>query len=163
MAEAAASEHPCCAICLVDLSEGATYALECGHAFHRACVANWLQYKHECPICKTRVSAVLDVPDFTTTRHAPQYTEAGSPHNWRPIDHLEHQMYTQFADPRSPRGSLRRDRSAPNYLTNPNLTSLMDRQLSQQIVTRSARSSPSNSSQEVEIARDVFRQMGFNL
>jgi hypothetical protein len=43
-----------CAICLAHAE--APVALACGHAFHAACVAAWLERKPTCPLCRARAT-----------------------------------------------------------------------------------------------------------
>ncbi|KAJ2706688.1 hypothetical protein H4R19_004990 [Coemansia spiralis] len=53
---------PQCVICLEEYQVGeAVRVLPCGHIFHDACIARWLQSTaskvHECPVCKAPCSA----------------------------------------------------------------------------------------------------------
>jgi E3 ubiquitin-protein ligase DOA10 len=49
--------HRACAICQGDYALGDTLAhLPCQHAFHEACVSEWLvKYSKKCPVCNARV------------------------------------------------------------------------------------------------------------
>ena len=50
---------PRCAICLCEGSNNAV--LECGHAFHWACVCPWLDRRSTCPLCmRVQSRRVLD-------------------------------------------------------------------------------------------------------
>ena len=44
------STHRKCTLCL-ELRSSVT-STQCGHLFCWNCVCDWLQYKHECPICR---------------------------------------------------------------------------------------------------------------
>ncbi len=49
-------EGKTCCICIEDLEKGSKERmLQCGHMFHRPCIAKWLKQKRECPICKQQV------------------------------------------------------------------------------------------------------------
>ena len=45
---------PSCSICMEDLTKDMV-ATKCGHVFHDRCIFNNLEYRNECPLCKTRV------------------------------------------------------------------------------------------------------------
>jgi len=45
--------EPECTICMDDLSKGdAMGQLECGHAFHKQCIVDWLRENTSCPMCR---------------------------------------------------------------------------------------------------------------
>jgi hypothetical protein len=52
---------PCCAICLSQSLGDLVCLSNCGHVFHRECVAVWLQKTHNCPSCKARTNPSTDV------------------------------------------------------------------------------------------------------
>lgn len=59
-----------CAICLEALGGTATARrLACGHAFHAACAAQWLQRRPRCPIC--RHSPFEPAPEARQRAHGP--------------------------------------------------------------------------------------------
>jgi hypothetical protein len=49
-----------CSICLVDLARGDRVGgIPCGHAFHTACIKDWVQRRHRlCPLCKAEIPLV---------------------------------------------------------------------------------------------------------
>merc|ERR1712093_744875 len=53
--ERAGSNEGVCSICLEELPAGSeVVALSCGHKnFHADCMRGWLQWKQECPICRS--------------------------------------------------------------------------------------------------------------
>jgi hypothetical protein len=53
--EEAADDKTTCAVCLTEYADGDELRRlpECGHAFHRACVDQWLRQRPSCPICRT--------------------------------------------------------------------------------------------------------------
>lgn len=51
----------CCSVCLADYVEGdELMMLPCQHAYHKACVVQWLQRQSQCPLCKQDVLCMLD-------------------------------------------------------------------------------------------------------
>mmetsp|Transcript_37714 Transcript_37714/g.98789 ORF Transcript_37714/g.98789 Transcript_37714/m.98789 type:complete len:217 (-) Transcript_37714:122-772(-) len=50
-----------CAICLLDFScdVSSVLSLPCGHYFHEACFAPWLQRTHACPTCRADIRSKL--------------------------------------------------------------------------------------------------------
>ncbi|KAK1626847.1 hypothetical protein QYE76_001162 [Lolium multiflorum] len=52
--EATADNDTTCAVCLVEYSDGAELRRlpGCAHAFHRACVDQWLRRRPSCPRCR---------------------------------------------------------------------------------------------------------------
>jgi hypothetical protein len=50
------TENAECAICLARHDRAAS-ELPCGHTFHPACIAQWLQIKSTCPICRHDATA----------------------------------------------------------------------------------------------------------
>ena len=45
--------EPECSICMDDLNKGdAMGQLECGHAFHKQCIVDWLEGNASCPMCR---------------------------------------------------------------------------------------------------------------
>ena len=49
-----------CAICLAELdSGGEARTLVCGHAFHAACINEWLSKDGRCPVCRPRPTTGL--------------------------------------------------------------------------------------------------------
>jgi len=51
----------CCSICLADYVEGdELMMLPCQHAYHKACISQWLQRQSQCPLCKQDVIYMLD-------------------------------------------------------------------------------------------------------
>ena len=56
-----------CSICLQRLEEGDVCVVSlrnCGHSFHRDCVAGWLRERQRCPNCRARCHA-SDLPSTT--------------------------------------------------------------------------------------------------
>jgi len=56
-----------CSICLQKLEEGDVCVVSlrnCGHSFHRDCVAGWLRERQRCPNCRARCHA-SDLPSTT--------------------------------------------------------------------------------------------------
>ena len=50
------NEDKTCMICLSKVEIGETKGLlTCKHEFHHSCITDWLQYKNNCPICRTKV------------------------------------------------------------------------------------------------------------
>ncbi|XP_057968306.1 probable E3 ubiquitin-protein ligase HIP1 isoform X2 [Malania oleifera] len=48
------AEKESCAVCQEDyVEEDELGTLDCGHAFHTACIIQWLRCKNQCPICKS--------------------------------------------------------------------------------------------------------------
>jgi len=45
---------PSCSICMENLTKDMV-ATKCGHVFHDICIFNNLEYRNECPNCKTRI------------------------------------------------------------------------------------------------------------
>lgn len=45
-----------CPICLSEMSDE-VYILNCTHAFHHACITEWLKCSNNCPLCRTNVDA----------------------------------------------------------------------------------------------------------
>lgn len=43
-----------CAICMEEMIDLPTETLECGHRFHRKCIARWLNVKIDCPMCRNK-------------------------------------------------------------------------------------------------------------
>jgi hypothetical protein len=50
------TEDADCAICLAHHDRSAS-ELPCGHSFHPACIAQWIQIKRTCPICRHDATA----------------------------------------------------------------------------------------------------------
>ncbi len=50
-----------CPICLTKIerstenSNTETVELHCGHSFHKKCIAKWLEYKKNCPLCRKAI------------------------------------------------------------------------------------------------------------
>jgi hypothetical protein len=46
-----------CVICLLQLCEenNTVIELNCAHQFHSCCIQQWLNHKHECPLCKKKI------------------------------------------------------------------------------------------------------------
>jgi hypothetical protein len=44
----------CCSICINKINNKPSY-LPCGHSFHSNCILNWLDYKMNCPVCRTKL------------------------------------------------------------------------------------------------------------
>jgi hypothetical protein len=53
--EQGADDETTCAVCLAEYADGDELRRlpECGHAFHRACVDQWLRQRPSCPLCRT--------------------------------------------------------------------------------------------------------------
>jgi hypothetical protein len=49
----ATSKDDTCPICLNDIKIG--LSTPCGHHFHDKCIVEWLQYKKNCPLCRTKI------------------------------------------------------------------------------------------------------------
>jgi len=43
-----------CVICLLQLENNTVVELNCIHQFHSDCIQQWLNHKHECPLCKKK-------------------------------------------------------------------------------------------------------------
>ena len=41
-----------CAICQDSISSGGAKIRQCGHVFHRSCIANWFGMSVRCPVCR---------------------------------------------------------------------------------------------------------------
>ena len=53
-AGAVAAAAASCSVCLEAYDDGAELReLPCGHAFHAACIAQWLEQSAICPVCRT--------------------------------------------------------------------------------------------------------------
>ena len=54
-----------CAICMskFDVGENITN-LECKHTLHTDCIAEWVKYKSECPVCRSDILTVDETPDL---------------------------------------------------------------------------------------------------
>ncbi|KAM9963000.1 hypothetical protein ACTFIW_006221 [Dictyostelium discoideum] len=45
-----------CVICMSDVEEGQKYMLtECNHLFHEKCLLQWLEFKAQCPTCRSEI------------------------------------------------------------------------------------------------------------
>ncbi|KAN0006841.1 hypothetical protein ACTFIU_005033 [Dictyostelium citrinum] len=45
-----------CVICMCDVEEGQKYMLtECNHLFHEKCLLQWLEFKAQCPTCRSEI------------------------------------------------------------------------------------------------------------
>jgi len=45
-----------CSICLNAIGPGDTiYDLPCNHTFHEACLSQWLDRQHSCPLCRQKI------------------------------------------------------------------------------------------------------------
>jgi hypothetical protein len=62
-----------CAICYCSLKESpdgpapAVKVLECSHAFHSQCIADWYQREKHCPTCRDTSSSLRNLRDFFFT------------------------------------------------------------------------------------------------
>ena len=63
------TEAPECSICLCDFQHGDTIAWarntndECHHIFHQECITEWLKSKDVCPMCRTNILRLDDLPN----------------------------------------------------------------------------------------------------
>lgn len=69
-----------CSICMEhaspdDADASWTRLAPCGHCFHRACCARWLEQHHTCPLC--RVAVQLNTDGMTTRQMLGMLTELG--------------------------------------------------------------------------------------
>ena len=46
-----------CPICYTDFNKDSAVLLPCNHAFHKACLLQWLQTKFSCPICRNELKS----------------------------------------------------------------------------------------------------------
>lgn len=55
------SHSECCAVCLDDYADGDAilYMSPCAHAFHAACLVDWLAERTTCPVCRAEFYAVV--------------------------------------------------------------------------------------------------------
>ena len=45
-----------CAVCLEEIDRAKSCVnLSCTHAFHKACIGQWLEQKESCPLCRKNV------------------------------------------------------------------------------------------------------------
>lgn len=53
-----------CAICMSKFEAGDNITgLECKHTLHTDCIAEWVKYKSECPVCRADILTVDETPD----------------------------------------------------------------------------------------------------
>jgi hypothetical protein len=53
-----------CCVCLSEFCSAETVrTLRCGHTFHQQCIDEWLTKQAVCPLCKSAVTAVIEVAD----------------------------------------------------------------------------------------------------
>lgn len=55
-------EDAVCAICCELLEEMPVSQLPCLHQFHFRCIAQWVAAQHSCPLCRSPVQTVRNVP-----------------------------------------------------------------------------------------------------
>jgi hypothetical protein len=71
--QAEAEEENECVICLDIISSSncdQTAVLDCGHAFHSACIQQWAKTANTCPLCQKRFTKIEVGPgDKTTCKH----------------------------------------------------------------------------------------------
>ena len=53
-----------CAICLEEIYMHNMETLDCSHKFHKACINDWFQEKHDCPKCRTHALPTDDYPSL---------------------------------------------------------------------------------------------------
>jgi hypothetical protein len=56
-----------CTICVskFDVGENIT-ELECKHTLHTDCIAEWVKYKSECPVCRQDIQTIDKTPDLSS-------------------------------------------------------------------------------------------------
>ncbi|XP_075767908.1 E3 ubiquitin-protein ligase TTC3 isoform X1 [Pelodiscus sinensis] len=65
------SDDDPCIICHEELSQEDLCVLECGHSFHKRCIATWLKTQSTCPTCRVHVLLPEDFPKLPgRNRHA---------------------------------------------------------------------------------------------
>jgi hypothetical protein len=53
-----------CTICVSNFDVGDNITeLECKHTHHTDCIAEWVKYKSECPVCRCSISTVDETPE----------------------------------------------------------------------------------------------------
>ena len=57
-----------CSICLDDMFNTDTIALECNHRFHKKCINDWFKEKHDCPQCRKYALPTDDFPSLLSSR-----------------------------------------------------------------------------------------------
>lgn len=40
------------------------FSLECGHTYHKKCIADWMSRKNYCPLCKTKIDVDDDSDEY---------------------------------------------------------------------------------------------------
>ena len=75
-----------CSVCLSEFCNAETVrTLRCGHTFHQKCIDEWLTKQAVCPLCKSDVTAVLEVGP---RRQQPDHEPDRSIQNMSPLaDH----------------------------------------------------------------------------
>jgi hypothetical protein len=49
-----------CAICKLNIEEKEKiHQLECNHIYHENCIAQWVMYKSECPVCRRSINTTF--------------------------------------------------------------------------------------------------------
>jgi hypothetical protein len=68
-----------CTICIskFDVGENIT-ELECKHSLHTHCIAEWVKYKSECPICRYAIITVDETPELDG-HHPPPLEDGDDP------------------------------------------------------------------------------------
>ena len=73
-----------CCVCLSEFCNAETVrTLRCGHTFHQQCIDEWLKKQAVCPLCKSAVTAVLEVAHEVSNQPTSQTGLCGICRLWR--------------------------------------------------------------------------------